>query len=378
MKIKKYDIQDLVDYLQEFCDKNHIVEYDAHIKKTHQFGTETPYYNNMWHGINYSRNPPYFYIANIQKSDYERVYDDLSLIVPNIEKRFGLKLNIHRNRISDIPINNSISIYYNLPSSHIRRLPERLYIKKYEALFSGDSFNIEDLEDYLQEFFDEFHIIKYHQPRAFGTIPPRIFYYETKNGITIDSIPTGEIKTLKDKLVQIKPQIEKRMGRKVDIESHNGFKDGRITIERHFRVIQNGGHSIGYYESVAGWKVEPGSTIEKLEDCLQEIFDKFHIKEKICGFDGKDYTDQSYMGYYIRIEYSKIDKKYSHYIRIENIPLHFENHADRYPDHKYRSAMYIIIEEIKKIENTIEKRIGAKIKIEEDFALKRIIDIKII
>ncbi len=252
------------------------------------------------------------------------------------------------------------------------------WIKQYE------SFNLEDLEDYLQELFDEFHIAKWtKKPSALGTVPSRPFYYETKNGITIDSIPKSKLTDIGKKLLEIKPQIEKRLEHKIDIEVFTNRLDGRITIERHFRVIQNGGHSIGYYESIlspemTGWKVEPGSTIEILEDCLQEIFDKFHIIEKY-GIDGKDHTYTEELCYNIKAEYSKMYKKWNHYIRIDNIPPYFENQGSNYPEYKgYIRAMYIIIGEINKIKNNIEKRIGSKIIIEADVIDEEEIDIKII
>mgnify|MGYP001207573481 CR=1 FL=1 len=241
------------------------------------------------------------------------------------------------------------------------------WIKQYE------SFSIDDLEDYLQEFFDEFHILKWVKPRPLGTVPLRMFYYEIKNGISIDGIPKDEIGIVEKRLREIKPQIEKRLGYTIDIEKLNGYRDGRIKIERHFRVIQNGSHSIGFYENVetdiSGWKVLPGSQIEILEDCLQEIFDKFHIIEKY-GLDGKDHTYTEELCYNIKAEYSKMNKKWSHYIRIENIPPYFEK--------GYIHAMYIIIGEINKIKNTIEKRIGSRIMIEGDFIDEEEIDIKII
>ena len=92
-------------------------------------------------------------------------------------------------------------------------------IKKFESFLC----DLNDLEDYLQEVFDKYRIVKYTHGVEFETYSTPIYHIdETKRSIEI--LP-GSSNRLVDnyelfnkifaELKSIKPQIEKRLGQKM-------------------------------------------------------------------------------------------------------------------------------------------------------------------
>jgi len=88
------------------------------------------------------------------------------------------------------------------------------YLKRYKTF---ESFDVEDLCDYLQEVFDKFGIRKRPQNDDSDIDNPIIEWYYDDETIFIDNIPTenGLESEIRDELKRIKPTIEKRIGEKL-------------------------------------------------------------------------------------------------------------------------------------------------------------------
>ena len=86
------------------------------------------------------------------------------------------------------------------------------YIKEYNSRNL-----LEELEDYLQEFFDEFNIVKYRDGEEFESYRTNFYWITSYQVIRIELLRKIDYLAIKKHLTQIQPLIEKRLGNKIII-----------------------------------------------------------------------------------------------------------------------------------------------------------------
>ncbi len=205
-----------------------------------------------------------------------------------------------------------------------------------------------DLEDYLQEVFDKYGIVK---TKMSDTPTQASYYINSKNQIDIDNILdyNGKVdyrmtSVIYNEIMRIKPTIEKRLGTEIEVEMETEFKS--IDSGGYINITNTGKKIDKYNEGKTRYNMED------LEDYLQEFFDRFNILKIKNTQDLWDAGD--------RLCY--IADKYS--IVIENIPIPemFGNVGEK-GRRDPKEIMDELVKELNEIIPNIEKRFGFYIKI---------------
>lgn len=339
-------LSNLEDCLYEIFDKYHIPEGN----------TDETMYPFRWWRLNHALTDPKIMIGRMDMIKGKKIYDDIVRIKPMVEERIGHQITIQDEFLTGSMYNphtfdtideGVISIklteymtpeikrpWFNLTHNEKKNV-DKLYIEKLNDL--------ENLEDYLQEVFDEFHINKVNCVIDSTLTKLPVYYLEVyQNRICIDNLKEtsmlrGENPTRFDVLeytMRRKSMIEKRLGMPIDLK-FLGRNSIYISVEDPV-IIENLDKS------------KSNTQMEDLEDYLQEFFDKFHI-EKVETIEELQNKNKLC---YIASEGA---------IVIENIPVPMSSASGftfNQPE-KEKQMMETIRKELVEILPTIEKRLGA-------------------
>ncbi len=166
------------------------------------------------------------------------------------------------------------------------------YIKEYKDISNSNL--MEDLEDYLQEIFDEFHIVKAGKAEIIGDNPIYDIYnikHNYTSGPTwerhIDIYSNKRLGSILQRLEEKKELIEQRLGQEIHIK--RGAAMYRGTAYNVIQITILPGVPGHFNEAVEPpeWekyrqKIKDGDKykdVYDMADCFQEVFDKFNIPQ---------------------------------------------------------------------------------------------------
>lgn len=225
---KKYEpiMDDLEDYLQEMFDKFLIKKADVSPTNLHGFSNIDK--SDNFYRI-YKNNKSFFVpkdkafqvpILSIELdiSYYDAVLEYLFKIKPMVEKRLGREIEISTNMFNRPEDRYQIGVY--VPRVDINESLLDIMVKSLAPLPQSDIVN--DLEDYLQEIFDKYHLSEIECGPERGRVAPNYSldkpgYEVYSNMIYIHNI-YNIFDELIDDIVVAQSHIEKRLGIPIMLE----------------------------------------------------------------------------------------------------------------------------------------------------------------